>query len=110
MPWLTGTAFLHSVMIQEKKGMLKIWNMTLIILTFSLAFAVFLAVAFFGSMLLLITRLQDLRSEARLESLLSRESSFLFNNMILVGIAATVLLLTTFPLLSVMNPRFRTVT
>jgi cytochrome c-type biogenesis protein CcmF len=126
MPWLTGTAFLHSVMIQEKKGMLKIWNMTLIILTFNLAifgtfltrsgiissvhsfatsgigpvFAAFLAVTFFGSMLLLIMRLQDLRSEARLESLLSRESSFLFNNMILVGIAATVLLLTTFPLLS----------
>jgi len=126
MPWLTGTAFLHSVMIQEKKGMLKIWNMTLVILTFNLAifgtfltrsgiissvhsfatsgigpaFAVFLGITFFGSMLLLITRLEDLRSEARLESLLSRESSFLFNNMILVGIAATVLLLTTFPLLS----------
>jgi cytochrome c-type biogenesis protein CcmF len=126
MPWLTGTAFLHSVMIQEKKGMLKIWNMSLVILTFNLAifgtfltrsgiissvhsfatsgigpvFAVFLAITFFGSMFLLVTRLEDLRSEARLESLLSRESSFLFNNLILVGIAATVLLLTTFPLLS----------
>ena len=126
MPWLTGTAFLHSVMIQEKKGMLKIWNMVLIILTFNLAifgtfltrsgiissvhafatsgigpaFAVFLGITFFGSLILLILRLEDLRSDARLESMLSRESSFLFNNLILVGIAATVLLLTTFPLIS----------
>ena len=126
MPWLTGTAFLHSVMIQERKGMLKIWNMALIILTFSLsifgtfltrsgiissvhafatsnigpAFGWFLALVFLGSMILLILRLDDLRSEGRLESLLSRESSFLFNNMILVGIAATVLLLTTFPMFS----------
>jgi len=126
MPWLTGTAFLHSVMIQEKKGMLKVWNMLLIILTFSLsifgtfltrsgvissvhafatsdigpAFGVFLFIVFFGSMILLVTRLQSLRSEARLESVISRESSFLFNNMIFLGIAATVLLLTTFPMLS----------
>lgn len=126
MPWLTGTAFLHSVMIQERKGMLKIWNVLLIILTFSLAifgtfltrsgiissvhsfatsgigplFGTFLAVVFFASLVLLVLRLDDLRSEARIESVLSRESSFLFNNMILVGIAATVLLLTTFPLLS----------
>ncbi len=126
MPWLAGTAFLHSVMIQEKKGMLKVWNMTLIILTFSLsifgtfltrsgiissvhafatsdigpAFGVFLGVVFFGSLVLLVTRLDVLRSEGRLESLLSRESTFLFNNMILVGIAATVLFLTTFPILS----------
>jgi cytochrome c-type biogenesis protein CcmF len=106
--------------------MLKVWNVLLIILTFSLsifgtfltrsgiissvhafatsgigpAFGVFLAIVFFGSLLLLILRLDDLRSEARLESLVSRESSFLFNNMILVGIAATVLFLTTFPMLS----------
>ena len=126
MPWLTGTAFLHSVMIQEKKGMLKIWNMILIIMTFTLsifgtfltrsgiissvhafatsdigpAFGVFLALIFFGSMGLLLSRLESLRTEARLESLISRESSFVFNNVILVGIAATVLLLTTFPLIS----------
>jgi cytochrome c-type biogenesis protein CcmF len=128
MPWLTGTAFLHSVMIQERKGMLKIWNMLLIILTFSLsifgtfltrsgvissvhafatsdigpAFGLFLFVAFFGSLLLLVTRLEGLRSEARLEAVLSRESSFLFNNLIFVGMAATVLFLTTFPMLSEM--------
>jgi len=126
MPWLTGTAFLHSVMIQEKKGMLKVWNMLLVILTFSLsifgtfltrsgiissvhafatsdigpAFGIFLFLIFFGSLILLVMRLDSLKSEARLESVLSRESSFLFNNMIFVGIAATVLLLTTFPMLS----------
>ncbi len=126
MPWLVGTAFLHSVMIQERKGMLKIWNVLLIILTFSLsifgtfltrsgiissvhsfatsnigpAFGIFLFLVFFGSLALLISRLDGLRAEARMESLLSRESSFLFNNLILVGIALTVLLLTTFPILS----------
>jgi len=126
MPWLTGTAFLHSVMIQERKGMLKVWNALLVILTFSLsifgtfltrsgiissvhsfatsdigpAFGVFLALVFFGSLVLLVSRLDNLRSEHRLESVLSRESSFLFNNLILVGMAATVLLLTTFPMFS----------
>jgi cytochrome c-type biogenesis protein CcmF len=126
MPWLTGTAFLHSVMVQEKKNMLKVWNVLLIILTFSLsifgtfltrsgvissvhafatsqigpAFGIFLGLIFFGALVLLISRLDDLRSDARLESVLSRESTFLFNNMVLVGIAATVLLLTTFPMLS----------
>jgi len=126
MPWLTGTAFLHSVMIQEKKGMLKVWNVLLVILTFSLsifgtfltrsgiissvhsfatsdigpAFGIFLAIIVFGSLLLLILRLPNLRSDVRLESVLSRESSFMFNNLILVGMAATVLFLTTFPMLS----------
>ncbi|HVQ35708.1 MAG TPA: cytochrome c-type biogenesis CcmF C-terminal domain-containing protein [Candidatus Bathyarchaeia archaeon] len=126
MPWLTGTAFLHSVIIQEKKGMMKVWNVTLILLTFCLsifgtfltrsgiissvhsfatsdigpAFAWFLGIIFFGSLLLLILRLPDLATQARLESVLSREASFLFNNMVLVGIAATVLFLTTFPLIS----------
>jgi len=126
MPWLTGTAFLHSVMIQEKRGMLKVWNVSLVIMTFCLAifgtfltrsgiissvhsfatsnigpaFAWFLGIVFFGSLCLLILRLPALESEARLESALSREASFLFNNMVLVGIAATVLLLTTFPLIS----------
>lgn len=106
--------------------MMKVWNMTLIIVTFCLAifgtfltrsgiissvhsfatsdigpaFAWFLGITFFGSLVLLVTRLDDLKSEARMESVLSREASFLFNNMMLVGIAATVLLLTTFPLIS----------
>jgi cytochrome c-type biogenesis protein CcmF len=126
MPWLTGTAFLHSVMLQEKKGMMRVWNVTLILLTFALsifgtfltrsgiissvhsfatsdigpAFLWFLGIILFGSLLLLIFRLDDLVSKARLESVLSREASFLFNNMVLVGIAATVLFLTTFPLIS----------
>jgi cytochrome c-type biogenesis protein CcmF len=126
MPWLVGTAFLHSVMIQEKRGMLKIWNVFLIILTFSLSifgtfltrsgiissvhafatsdigpfFGGFLLFIFFGSMLLLVVRLEDLRAEARLESVLSREASFLFNNLVLVGMAITVLFLTTFPMIS----------
>jgi cytochrome c-type biogenesis protein CcmF len=117
---------LHSVILQEKKGMMKVWNMTLIILTFCLAifgtfltrsgiissvhsfatsnigpaFAWFLGITLFGSLILLVLRLDDLKSEARMESVLSREASFLFNNMMLVGIAATVLLLTTFPLIS----------
>ncbi|HEX4823086.1 MAG TPA: cytochrome c-type biogenesis CcmF C-terminal domain-containing protein, partial [Candidatus Polarisedimenticolaceae bacterium] len=102
------------------------WNMILVVLTFCLAifgtfltrsgilssvhsfatsdigpaFAWFLGITFFGSLALLVLRLNDLRSEAVLESVLSRESSFLFNNMVLVGIAGTVLLLTTFPLVS----------
>ncbi|HXV75221.1 MAG TPA: cytochrome c-type biogenesis CcmF C-terminal domain-containing protein, partial [Candidatus Polarisedimenticolaceae bacterium] len=126
MPWLTGTAFLHSVMIQEKKGMLKIWNVLLIILTFSLSifgtfltrsgiissvhafatsdivlpFGIFLVLVFFAPLIVLLFRLEHLKTENRFEAVLSRESSFLFNNMILVGIALTVLLLTTFPMLS----------
>ena len=126
MPWLTGTAFLHSVMIQEKKGMLKVWNVLLVMLTFCLsifgtfltrsgiissvhsfttsaigpAFGWFLVVLFVGSLVLLIVRLPDLRSEGRLESVLSRESTFLFNNLVFVGIATTVLLLTVFPMIS----------
>ncbi len=126
MPWLVGTAFLHSVMVQEKKGMLRVWNVVLILLTFCLAifgtfltrsgiissvhsfatsnigpaFAIFLGIVFFGSLALVVLRLDDLRSAARFESVLSRESAFLFNNLILVGIALTVLFLTTFPILS----------
>ncbi len=128
MPWLTGTAFLHSVMIQEKRQMLKVWNVLLIILTFALsifgtfltrsgiissvhafatsgigpAFGTFLVIVLFASLILLIMRLDDLRSEGRFESVLSRESTFLFNNMIFVGLAAVVLFLTTFPILSEM--------
>ena len=126
MPWLTATAFLHSVMIQEKRDMLKVWNLVLIILTFALSiFGTFLTRSgvlssvhsfalssmgplFFGfilltlavSFILLFVRLPALRSAAELDSLVSRESSFLFNNLILVGAAFSVFLGTVFPLLS----------
>ena len=126
LPWFTGTAFLHSVMIQEKKGMLKIWNMVLIITTFLLTifgtfltrsgilssvhtftksaigpmffgFLALMAVASFG---LLFMRLDSLKSESQLESFISRESTFLFNNLLLVGAAFAVLWGTIFPLVS----------
>lgn len=126
MPWLTGTAFLHSVMIQEKKNMLKVWNMVLIIMTFALTifgtfltrsgvissvhsftqsglgpfFLGFLAIVLVVSIGLLLLRLPMLRSENELDSLLSRESTFLFNNLILVGIAFAVFWGTMFPVIS----------
>lgn len=126
MPWLTGTAFLHSVMIQEKKGMLKVWNMSLVILTYGLSifgtfltrsgvissvhafaesslgtyFLIYLAVVLAIAVALLIKRLPQLQSDHRLESVLSRESSFLFNNLFFVGIMFAVLWGTLFPVLS----------
>ncbi len=127
LPWLTGTAYLHSVMIQERRGMLKVWNMVLIILTFTLtlfgtflvrsgilssvhSFAVspllgILFLTFIGGVLLfsftlLVSRLKLLRSENELDSLLSRESTFLFNNLILVGAAFAIFWGTVFPLIS----------
>ncbi|MBI2881555.1 MAG: heme lyase CcmF/NrfE family subunit [Candidatus Tectomicrobia bacterium] len=126
MPWLTGTAYLHSVMIQEKKGMLKVWNMSLIIITFALSvfgtfltrsgilssvhsfaqssvgpvFLSFLAVVLAASLTLLFSRMDGLRSVNEIESLLSRESSFLFNNLLLVGAAFAVFWGTVFPLVS----------
>src|SRR5215475_1549796 len=126
MPWLTGTAFLHSVMIQEKKNMLKVWNMVLVILTFSLTifgtfltrsgvissvhsftqsglgpfFLGFLAVILTVSIALLVWRLPMLRSENELDSLLSRRSAFLFNHLILVRIAFAVFWGTVFPVIS----------
>lgn len=126
MPWLTATAFLHSVMIQEKRDMLKVWNLVLIILTFVLSifgtfltrsgvlssvhsfalssmgplFFVFILLILAASFILLFVRLPALRSAAELDSLVSRESSFLFNNLILVGAAFSVFLGTVFPILS----------
>lgn len=116
MPWLTATAFLHSVMIQEKRGMLKRWNMVLVIATFLLVilgtfatrsgfvssvhsfarsaigplFFVFLAVSFVLSLILLSRRWETLVSENRLDSLLSRETLFLVNNFLFVAIAVAV--------------------
>jgi len=126
LPWLTMTAFLHSVMIQEKRGMLKRWNVALIIATFLLSifgtfitrsgviasvhsftqsnvgyfFLAFLLTAGILSFTLLYTRWPTLEPEARLESMLSREAAFLFNNLALVGIAFSVLWGTLFPILS----------
>jgi cytochrome c-type biogenesis protein CcmF len=126
MPWLTGTAFLHSIMVQEKRSMLKVWNVSLIIATFVLAllgtflvrsgildsihafgastigtqFLVFIAIVIAGSTALVVWRLADLRSEARLDSLLSREAFFLANNLVLVGLCVVIFWGTFFPLIS----------
>lgn len=126
MPWLTCTAFLHSVMIQEKKNMLKVWNMVLVILTFLLTifgtfltrsgvissvhsftqsglgpfFIGFLAVAAAVSVGLLLYRIPMLRSENELDSMLSREAAFLVNNLVFVGIAFAVFWGTIFPVIS----------
>jgi len=126
MPWLTGTAFLHSVMMQEKRGMMKTWNVWLIFSTFLLtilgtlltrsgivssvhAFAQssigswfygFILVVFSVCLFTFFKQKDHLKSENRLESLVSRESSFLFNNLILLTACFTVLWGTLFPVLS----------
>jgi cytochrome c-type biogenesis protein CcmF len=126
LPWLTMTAFLHSVMIQEKRGMLKRWNLGLIVGTFLLSifgtfitrsgviasvhsftqsnvgyfFLAFLTLAAVLSFTLLYTRWPELEAEVQLESMVSREAAFLFNNLLLVGIAFSVLWGTLFPILS----------
>jgi cytochrome c-type biogenesis protein CcmF len=126
MPWLTGTAFLHSVMMQEKRGMLKTWNVWLIFSTFMLSifgtfltrsgvvnsvhafaqssigdwFVAFLGVIAFTCIVLYAKNRSHLRSEHKLESLVSRESSFLFNNLVLLVACFTVLWGTLFPVLS----------
>ena len=126
MPWLTGTAFLHSVLLQEKRNMMKVWNMVLIIVTFGLsimgtfivrsgvlnsvhafaqsevgpAFLVFLALAMTTAFVLMFRRIRLLESRHTADSLLSRESAFLLNNLLLIGICFTVFLGTVFPLLA----------
>lgn len=126
LPWITATAFLHSVMMQEKKGMMKVWNMVMISATFFLCifgtfltrsglvssvhafaqspigkyFVVFLATGIAATVYVILDRLDYLRSEARLESVLSRESSFLFNNLILLASCFAVLWGTLFPVIS----------
>jgi cytochrome c-type biogenesis protein CcmF len=126
LPWLTMTAFLHSVMIQEKRGMLKKWNLALIIGSWLLSifgtfitrsgvissvhsftqssvgyfFLAFLIVSGVASFALYANRLPLLEAEARLESMVSREASFLFNNLLFIGIAFSVLWGTLFPILS----------
>ena len=126
MPWLAATAYLHSVMIQEKRGMLRVWNVTLVSLAFCLSlFGTFLtrsgvissihsftqspigawflgmivvAVVFAAAMIWL--RLPQLRTTARLESLVSREATFLYNNLLLVALCLTVLWGTSWPIVS----------
>ena len=126
MPWLTGTAFLHSVMMQEKRGMLKTWNVWLIFSTFGLSifgtfltrsgvvssvhafaqssignwFITFLAVILVVCIFFYVKNRSHLVSEHKLESLISRESSFLFNNLLFVVACFTVLWGTLFPILS----------
>jgi cytochrome c-type biogenesis protein CcmF len=127
MPWLVATAFLHSIMMQRRRGMLKVWNMVLIILTFALTlfgtfltrsgviasvhtfaespllgylFLGFIGVTLIGSLVLLYYRSADLKSEAEMESLVSRESTFLLNNLLLVGAAFAIFLGTIFPVIS----------
>ncbi len=126
LPWLTATAFLHSVMIQERRGALKVWNLALVALTFLLSiFGTFITrsgivesvhsfgvstlgpyfLAFLGSvtvafLFLLFDRLPGLRSEKTLDSLLSRESTFFLNNLILLGVAFATFWGTIFPIVS----------
>lgn len=126
LPWLTITAFLHSIMIQEKRGMLRKWNVTLVVLSFLLTvqgtfitrsgvissvhafsqspvgnwFLGFLIAVAVASAWLVSTRLTDLKANAELESMVSREAAFLYNNLILVGICFATLWGTIFPLIS----------
>ncbi|MDE2059210.1 MAG: heme lyase CcmF/NrfE family subunit [candidate division NC10 bacterium] len=126
LPWLTGTAFLHTIMIQERRKMLKFWNVALVIITFALTvfgtfltrsgilssvhafsdsavgplFLGFIGLILFTSFSLLVYRSDKLQAEGDLDSLVSRESAFLVNNLLLLGFAFAVLLGTLFPLLS----------
>lgn len=126
MPWLPATAFLHSVMVQERRQMLKVWNLSLMILAFSLTlfgtfltrsgvlssvhafsqsvigpvFLGFLAVVLLGSAGLLVWRGEQLKSVGQVDAVLSRESAFLLNNLLFLGFTFTVFLGTVFPLLA----------
>jgi cytochrome c-type biogenesis protein CcmF len=126
LPWLTGTAFLHSVMVQERRGMLKIWNLSLIVGTFALTvlgtfltrgsilasvhtfaesivgplYLVFLTVVLLGGFGLIAWRREALRGESTLDTPLSRESVFLGNNVLLLVLTFTVLVGTIYPLLA----------
>jgi cytochrome c-type biogenesis protein CcmF len=126
MPWLTGTAFLHSVMIQERRRMLRLWNLALVIMTFALTlfgtfltrsgviasvhaftqgsigvfFLSFLAVVLVLALGLLAWRWETLGAQGELDSVVSRESAFLLNNVLLIAATFTVFFGTVFPLLS----------
>lgn len=126
MPWLTGTAFIHSIMIQEKRGMLKVWNASLILATGTLAimgtflvrsgildsihafgastlgvpFLVLICVMVIGSIALVLWRREALRSEHAIDSLLSREATFVLQNIVLVALCFVIFWGTFFPLVS----------
>jgi cytochrome c-type biogenesis protein CcmF len=126
MPWLAATAFLHSVMIQEKRGMLKVWNVLLVILAFSLAlfgtfltrsgvvnsihsftessigpwFLGFIALTVAASLALVFWRLPQLRSPTKLESPVSREAAFLYNNLLLLALCLAILWGVVYPMIS----------
>ncbi len=126
LPWITSTAFLHSVMMQEKKGMMKVWNMVLVSITFWLPifgttltrtgmaqsvhafgqsplgpyFYIFLTLGISATAWLILSRLDYLKSETQLESVLSRESSFMFNNLILLASCFAILWGTLFPVIT----------
>jgi cytochrome c-type biogenesis protein CcmF len=125
MPWLAATAFLHSVMIQEKRGMLRVWNVLLVLLAFTLSlfgtfltrsgivssihsftqssigpwFLAFICLVVAGSLALVFSRLPILRARSRLESLVSREATFLYNNLLLVALTLTILWGVAYPIL-----------
>jgi cytochrome c-type biogenesis protein CcmF len=126
MPWLCITAFIHSIMIQEKRGMLKVWNVSLVLASGTLAvlgtflvrsgildsihafgastlgvpFVILLAVMITGGIGLVLWRRDRLRSEAQLDSLLSREAVFLVQNLVLVALVFVIFWVTFFPLIS----------
>jgi cytochrome c-type biogenesis protein CcmF len=127
MPWLLATAFIHSIMIQEKRGMLKVWNASLVLATGTLAivgtflvrsgilssihafvsdptlnisFVALISVMVVGSVLLVVWRREELRTDARLDSLFSREAVFVFQNLVLVALTGVVFWVTFFPLIS----------
>ncbi len=126
MPWLAATAFLHSVMIQEKRGMLKVWNVLLVLVAFALAlfgtfltrsgvvnsihsftqssiggwFLAFIAVVVGVSLALVLYRLPLLRSPTKLESPVSREAAFLYNNLLLLALCLAILWGVVYPMLS----------
>ncbi len=126
MPWLAATAFLHSVMVQEKKGMLKVWNMLLVVLAFCLSlfgtfltrsgivnsihsftqssigpwFLGFICLITAGSLGLVFYRLPLLRAKTKLESIISREATFLYNNLLLVALCLTILWGVMYPIIT----------
>jgi cytochrome c-type biogenesis protein CcmF len=126
MPWLVGTAFIHSIQMQERRGMLKAWNIVLLMVAFFLSifgtfvvrsgilasvhafalseigpfFLTFLALVIGGSLAMFFWRLPQLRSDNQIDSLLSRESSFLINNLLFLGIAFAIFWGTIYPLVA----------